>query len=138
MMKGINYSPGVNAERNQLFLLGGGFVVIATGLYWFGEAATVSTLFLGLAALALVGAVFYATYGRPVFLLFALFSSLMGRVVSFVILMLMYFLTIVVFGSLLRLVGMNKLERNFSRCRSRASMFLDAPPTDIESFRRQS
>jgi len=138
MMKRINYSPGVKAERNQLFLLAGGFLTIATALYWFAEAATVSTLFLGLAVFAFIGAVSYSTCGRAVFLLFALFSSFMGRVVSFVILIIMYFWTILIFGSLLRLVGMNKLERNFSRCRLRSSMFLDAPPTDMESFRRQS
>jgi hypothetical protein len=138
MMNRFNYSQGAKAERKQLLLLAGGFFAIATAIYWFVETAIFPTFFLTLSGSALISAVFYSTCGRAVFLAFALFSSFIARVISFVILTVMYFWAILVFGSLLRFFGMNKLERNFIRCRLRSSMFMNAPGTDMENFRRQS
>ncbi len=138
MIGRVKYSPGPSAERNQLLILAAGLLIVGASYYWFADGIILPMFFVGIASLALAGGIAYEKCGRPVFLLFALLSSFIGRVVSTVIIAVIYFCTILVFGSVLRLFGMNKLERKFSRCRLRESMFVDAPMTDAESFRRQS
>lgn len=138
MMNRVEYSPGPAAERRQLLVLGVGIQFIAACFYWFTGTTMLPMIFIGLGSLALAGGIAHKACGRSVFLLFAVFSSVVGRAVSAAIIAFVYFWAILVFGSILRLFGMNKLERNFYRCRDRETMLVDAPTTDAESFRRQS
>ena len=62
----------------------------------------------------------------------------MGRLITPIALALMYGLAIILCGGILRLFGMNRLERDFARCKEKDTMFYDAPVTKRADFERQS
>jgi fatty acid desaturase len=129
---------GSSSERSQLLWLGAGLAVIGTGFGCAFGRWTFPAILLGLAALALVGALADRRVGRSVFLVFTLVSLTVGRLVSWLVVLVLYVLAIGVFGSILKLFGMNRLERDFAANKRKATMFVDVPPLDRASFRRQS
>jgi ABC-type sugar transport system permease subunit len=133
-----NLSGGPAAEKRQLLILGIGLAVIAVVTWWLFGPRIPSLVLIVLASVALAGFVAYRAIGRDVFLVFMLLSLAIGHVVSWVIVLVLYAVVIAGLGSMLRLFGMNRLERNFEACRKKASMLADVPPLDAASFRRQS
>ncbi len=133
-----NLSPGPAKERRQLAILTVGLGVISLGLWWVSGKELVLACLMLCTLLAGAGWAWYVSIGRDVYLLFAVAGLLMGRVVSWVMIRVIYGLAILGFGSILRLFGMDHLNKRFIVCKARATMFLDAPGTDRESFGRQS
>jgi len=132
------WNPGAVAERRQLLFFATGVTVIAVGLLTFTARQVVPVILLSLGVLAAGGAVAYRWIGRGVYLVLSMLAALIGSVVSRAVVAVTYVLAIAGFGSLLRVVRMNRLERDFARCRRKETMLTDAPPTDRESFGRQS
>lgn len=125
-------------ERKQLLFLGIGLPLVATALWWFTGVTVFPLVLTGLASLALVGVALHRWIGRDVFLVFSLVSMAVGGVLSRVILFLIYVGPFCVFGSILKLFGMDELRRNVRKNRCRETMFCTAPETPPESFLRQS
>lgn len=137
-MRKRRFTPDPKAERQQLLILGIGFVIIG-GAFWALTGTNVLSLFaFSVTILALVGATWNFTLGRPIYLLFALIGLFVGSIVSWLAVGLMYLLAIMLFGLLLRLIGMNRLNRDYNACKAKPTMFTDAPLTTQETFRRQS
>jgi hypothetical protein len=132
------FSRGAAAERQQLLFLGLGLAAIAAVHWWLSGLRPAGVVLLVLGVLALAGAVAHGAIGRGVFLIFAVLTLALGRVVSWVIVLGMYVLFIAGLGSVLRLFGMDRLARNFEACKKRRSMLMDVPPLDAASFERQS
>jgi len=133
-----NFCPGVNTEKKQLLFLAIGLSLISGGSWWILGARVFTAILVFLAAVALGGFLGYRSIGRDIFLVFSLLSLVIGWVVSWLVLLCLYVLPIGVFGSILRLFGMNRLERNFELCKGKDTMFVDVPSIDEASFRRQS
>ena len=131
-------SRGPAAEKQQLLFLGVGLAVLGGANCWVFGPRVSGIVLLALGAVALAGRAAYASIGRSVFLIFALVSMALGRVVSWVIVLMLYVLVIGGLGSVLRLFGMNRLARDFAACRKKESMLMDVPPLDAASFGRQS
>ncbi|MBI1389052.1 MAG: hypothetical protein GC154_11450 [bacterium] len=137
-MSNAIFNPGVSAEKRHLLLGGCALAIAASVLLWLTGWRVLPSVMYGLAALQLLGCALYPVMGRNVFLLFTLVGYWMSGVISWVTVRLMYLFAIVLIGNLLRLFGMNRLERNFQSCRARDTLFVDAPDTDLDSFGRQS
>jgi len=133
-----NSGISAGAERIELWKIAAAFGAAAIALHLLFGWKALPIAFACLSGLALFGAVFFRRIGHDVSLVFDLVAMLLGGIVSRVMIAVMYVVGIICFGSLLRLFGMNKLERDFQRCRAKPSMLSDAPATPIESFRRQS
>ena len=131
-------ASSASAERLELWKLAAAFAVGAIALHFLFGWTGLPTVLACLSGVALCGAVFFRQIGHDVCLVFNLIAMLLGGVVSRLVIALMYFVGVLCFGSILRLFGMNRLERDFERCRARRSMLADAPTTTAESFRRQS
>jgi hypothetical protein len=125
-------------ERAQLLVLAGGLAAIAVTFAFFLGARVFPGVLLALAALALTGAVLHRRIGHDVYLVFALIALAVGRIISPVVVFLAYLLGVSLVGLILRAFGMDKLKRDFIRCREAPTMFVDPPHTPPESFRRQS
>ena len=131
-------SRGPAGEKQQLLFLGIGLAVLGGANWWMAGPRVSGIVVLALGALALAGRMAYRSIGRSVFLIFALVSMALGRVVSWVIVLVLYVLVIAGLGSVLRLFGMNRLARDFAACKKKESMLMDVPPLDEASFGRQS
>ena len=130
-------NPGAS-KRTELWRLFAGFAVIAVGLHLLFGLTGLPAVLAVLSVVAFAGAAWFARIGHDVYLVFSLVALLIGNVVSRVIVGAMYLLGIVLLGSVGRIFGMNKLERDFERCRAKTTMLVDAAETTSESFRRQS
>jgi hypothetical protein len=135
---GRGFSPGAAAERQQLLVLALGLAAIAGGTWWLWGLRGLNVAGLSLAVLALAGFVAYRAIGRGVFLVFSLLALAVGRLVSWAIVLLLYVVFIAGFGMLLRLFGMNRLDRNFAVCKRKTTMLTDVAPLEVAGFRRQS
>lgn len=133
-----NVDRGPAAERQQLLVLGVGLAVIGWGAWWLFGPRVTSVIVLVLASVALAGVVAHRVIGRAIFLLFSLILLAVGQVVSWFIVLAMYGVVIAGLGFLLRLFGMNRLDRNFARCKQKRSMLTDVVRLDFRSFGRQS
>ncbi len=131
-------SRGPAAEKQQLLFLGVGLAVLGGANWWVFGPRVSGIVLLALGAVALGGRAAYGSIGRSVFLIFALVSMALGRVVSWVIVFMLYVMVIGGLGSVLRLFGMNRLARDFAACKKKESMLMDVPPLDAASFGRQS
>jgi hypothetical protein len=132
------FNIGSKNEKKQMVIAGIGFAVVA-GVFGYGLGnITPSIVFSCLSLVSLCGFLFYSYIGRDVFLILAAVGSIIGRVVSWFVVLLVYALVIGLLGSVLRLMGMNLLRRDFQACSQSKTMFVDAPHTDSESFSRQS
>ena len=132
------FSVDLNKERAELLILGFGLIAIAAvfGILLNGRIFPAALLLFAL--LALAGAICHRRMGHDVYLVFALIALAIGRIVSPLVVFVAYVPGIGLMGSLLRLVGMDKLRRDFTKCRAETTMFTDPPPTTREGFRRQS
>ena len=137
-MSGPDPNPGAGAERAQLAWLAVGLAAIGGALWWTLGPRPFPLVLLGLAGLAGLGWLAYRAMGRTVFLLFTLVSLTLGRVVSWLVVLVLYALAIGVLGSIFKLFGMNRLERDFAACQRKTTMLVDVPPLDPAGFRRQS
>jgi hypothetical protein len=126
------------AERAELWKLTAAFAAGAVILHlvfgWKGLPIALACL----SGIALCGAAFFSRIGHDISLVFGLIALLLGGVVSRVVIAAMYFVGVLCFGSVLRLFGMDRLDRDFQKCRARPTMLTDAPASPVESFRRQS
>jgi hypothetical protein len=132
------WSPGPRLERRQLLVQGAALGALAAVLHVLAGAVWAPWILGSLGVAGLAGAALYPGLGRGVFLVYALLGRALGRALSFGVLCLAWAVGIAAFGSVLRLAGMNRLERDFARCRARDSMLVPAPPTDLASFERMS
>jgi hypothetical protein len=137
-MSSADPSPSVAAERQQVRWLAVGFTLMAGVSWWILGPRPLPLVLLGLAGLAWVGAVAHRAMGRSVFLLFTVMALALGRVVSWVVVLVLYVLAIGMLGSIFKLFGMNRLERDFAACKRKTTMLVDVPPLDPAGFRRQS
>jgi ABC-type sugar transport system permease subunit len=135
---GPGRSAGAATERQQLLFLGLGLVIVAGAIGWLVGPHALHVVLVSMAAVALAGFVAHRAIGRGVFLVFFLLSSAIARLVSWLIVLVLYVTVIGGLGVLLRLVGMNRLERNYPACKRKHTMFVDVPPLDPAGFRRQS
>jgi hypothetical protein len=137
-MLGPDPNPGPAAERQQLRWLAVGLSLIGVALWWaFGLRPSVLVL-AGLAALAWVGSMAHGATNRGVFLLFTVISLTLGRVVSWMAVLVLYALAIGLLGSIFKLFGMNRLERDYAAAKRKTTMLVDVPPLEPAGFRRQS
>jgi hypothetical protein len=125
-------------ERAELAFLGAGLVALAAVLTFFSDTVLLPAVLAAVGCVAIVARVWYRRIGHDVYLVFALIALAIGRVLSPVVILVMYVAGICVLGTVLRGVGMDRLNRNFEKCRRRPSMLVDAPHRSRESFRRQS
>jgi len=130
--------PDAASERRELWKAAVGLAVASVVLHLLFGMRVVPAILLALGALAFVGAVAFRHFGRDVFLFLMLGALAIGRVVSWLMVSLMYVTGIALSGLVARLFGMNRLERDFARCRGKTTMLVDAPPTTRETFSRQS
>ncbi|HVQ76673.1 MAG TPA: hypothetical protein VMT79_14190 [Candidatus Binatia bacterium] len=137
-MSGPDPNPGEAAEHAQLRWLAGGLALIGGGWWWVFGPRPFALVLLALAGLAGLGAVAHRAMGRSVFLLFTLVALTLGRLVSWVVVLVLYAVAIGALGSIFKLFGMNRLERDFVRCKGKTTMLVDVPPLDPAGFRRQS
>lgn len=136
------FSPGFSVvperERVELLILGVGLTAIAAVFAVFLNGRIFPAVLLLLGLLAFAGAIYHRRIGHDIYLAFALIALAIGRIVSPLIVFVAYVLGVGLFGSLLRLIGMNKLKRDFMKCRTEPTMFVKPSPTTREGFRRQS
>jgi ABC-type sugar transport system permease subunit len=132
------HSAGAATERQQLLFLALGLLTVAGATWWLVGLHALHVVLVSMAVAALAGFVAHRAIGRGVFLVFLLLSSAIARLVSWLIVLILYVAVIGGLGVLLRLVGMNRLERNHAACKRRRTMFMDVPPLDPAGFRRQS
>jgi hypothetical protein len=137
-MSGVDAQPGAAAERQQLAWLAIGLTLIGIAFWWAIGPRPFPLVLLGLGALAWLGTVAYRAAGRSVFLVFTVVSLTLGRVVSWLVVLVLYALAIGVLGSIFKLFGMNRLERDFAACKRKTTMLVDVPRLDPAGFRRQS
>ena len=133
-----NFLVDPKRERVELLILAIGLFGIAVVFAVFLHGRIFPTVLSLGALLALAGAIFQRTIGHDVYLIFALIALAIGRIVSPIVVFLSYLPGIALVGSFLRLVGMNKLRRNFRKCRAEPTMFVNPMPTTHDGFRRQS
>jgi hypothetical protein len=126
------------SERRELWRLAGGLAAAALVLHFLFGAVVLPLILATLSSLALLGATAFRRCGHDVHLVFSLLAHLIGRVISWLMVALTYALAIALLGSAIRIFGMNKLDRDFRRCRQKPTMLVDAPHTSLDSFTRQS
>ncbi len=134
----MNFCHNPAAEKRGLFILGACLAAATGAVYLVFGGVIIPIALMVLSFLAFAGRLFYKFIGRDVYVVFAVISACSSRFISAAIVIFMYTLVICVFGSLLRLFGMNQLNRDFVQRRNRESMFAEAPITDGENLRRQS
>lgn len=125
-------------ERTELSKLAAGFGAMAAVLHLLFGAIVAPIVLVGLSLVAIRGVTASPDVRHDIYLVFSLFSIAVGRVASWAMITLMYACGIVVLGSIMRAFGMDKLERDFQRCRSKSTMLVDAQRSTPESFMRQS
>lgn len=132
------FYPGERAEKRHLLTGGLGMPCVAALLWIITGWVVFPSILVCLGGVQLIAWIAYPLIGRSVFLVFALIGYWISQIISWLMVYLMYLLGIKLFGFLLRLCGMNRLERNFGVTKRKHTMFHDAPETDLESFGRQS
>jgi predicted membrane protein len=133
-----NFSPDPKRERVELLILAIGLLVIVGIFAGLLHGRIFPAVLFAFALLAFAGVIFHRRAGHDVYLIFALIALAIGRVVSPVVVFLAYLSGIGVTGGALRLIGMNKLKRDFTQCRTEPTMFIESQPTTHDGFRRQS
>lgn len=133
-----SFLPDSKKEKRQLEVLAVGFAVIALFFGLLTHRQTGATVFTALALLSLTGRVFFQQIGRDVYLYFALITTGIGYIISKIVMVFLYILGIAFVGTLLKLIKMDLLEKNWVQCKGKSSMFKTAPETTKESFERLS
>lgn len=133
-----NFSVDPQRERSELLILSVGLLAIALLFGIFFHGRIFPALLSMFALLALSGVLFQQRIGHDVYLIFALFALAIGRIVSPLVVFVAYAMGIGVVGSALRLIGMNRLKRDFNQCKAEPTMFVAPMPTSPDGFRRQS
>lgn len=133
-----NLTMNAREERQQLLYLALGLGVISVLLGRFSDARILPIFLLIIGLVALAGCLAYQRIGRDIYLVFALVSLIVGHVVSWFVVLILYLVGIAGVGTALCFGGMDRLRKNFTSCKRLPTMFVDAPSTDPDSFRRQS
>ncbi len=133
-----NFLPNEKTEKRQLEVLAIG--LFALGLF-FGlmhHRQMAGAILTVLALVSAVGRIFFKRMGRDVYLCFALVATGIGWIISNIVMLLLYLLGIVVVGSILKLMKIDQLEKNWAQCKAKPTLFKTAPETTKESFERLS
>lgn len=125
-------------EQSQLLALAAGLGAVASLFAWIFGARIFPGILALLGCVAFAGWVAYRRIGHDVYLIFALIVLAIGRIVSPIIVFIMYVASIGLVGGALRVLGMNRLRRDFKACKQLPTMLVDASQPSNESFRRQS
>lgn len=133
-----NFSVDPKRERVELLILAVGLLGIAAVFGVFLHGRIFPAVLSVFALLAFAGVIYQRRMGHDIYLVFALIALAVGRIVSPLVVFVAYLSGIGLMGSLLRLVGMNKLKRDFTKCRAEPTMFVNPTPTTHDGFRRQS
>jgi hypothetical protein len=131
------FSPGPAAERQQLLVTAIGLSAVG-GISWLLGTRTFSIVLFVVAVSAWFGFIRYRNAGRSVFLVLSMIALIIGRAVSWLVLLVLYVVVIAGFGGLLRIGGMNRLDRKFDLCKKKSSMLVDVLELPPSGFRRQS
>lgn len=131
-------APDPSAERAQLLRIVFGTALVGALFYAFLGPSVPVYVLAAIGGFALAGRVAFRWIGRDVFLILSVAAMGFGHVASWLVMRVMYALAIVVPGALLRLFGVNRLDRDFEKCRAKETMFHPAPASDADSFVRQS
>lgn len=132
-----DFTPNAEHERRHLetgFLAGVciGFVFMLFGWHILG---TIVFVFAGIHFFGWAG---FETRGRDVHIALQALIRVVHWLITPVLLALMYVLAILLFGTIARVAGMNRLRRDYGECRSMESLFEAAPKTETDDFERQS
>jgi len=133
-----SFLPDTKKEKRQLEVLAVGFTLIALFLALVGHRQAGPIVFSMLAVAAFTGRIFFKKIGRDFYLCFALIATGIGYVVSKIVMILLYAVGIAFVGCLLKLLKIDLLEKNWSQCKTKPTMFKTAPETTKESFERLS
>ncbi len=133
-----NFLPDAKKEKRQLEVLAVGFAILALLLTLAGHRQTGTIIFTLLAAVALTGRIFFTKIGRDIYLFFSVIANGMGYIVSKIVMVLLYALGISFVGSILKLLKIDQLDKNWAKCKAKQTMFKTAPETTKESFERLS
>ncbi len=123
--------------RRELLVTGFAFTLSAVILFVL-EKPVVPYIAATLGAVSLIGFIFFRSLGRSIHSLFAAVRQSIQKAVSYIVLTIVYFGFVSILGSILSLLGMDKLRKDFDKAQSTKTMFEDAPATDLDNFKRQS
>lgn len=127
-----------DAQRKQLLYLGFALLAASAAMWFLLSVVAVPGVLFAVGLMVLLVATVLRRAVPDVYLATVLLSFLIGRVVSYLIVGLVYIFGIFMVGLIARAFGVDRLRRNFENCRRRSTMFEDAPDTDLDSFERQS
>lgn len=135
----LDLSKNEEKEKKQLLFFSLGLTVVAAFFSATSARSSVfSDLLLCIAGIVLVSRLWYAKIGHDIFIILSLIGGGISYFVSFVVLVFVYLFGILVFGTLLKITGMDQLRKSWIKCRQLPSMFQPAPPSPVESFGRLS
>lgn len=134
----IDFNPLESTQRRQLLAMAVAFALASAALWFLADARVLPILLISLSSIGLLGYCAYGKLGRDIYLALAVIIRMVGWVLSRIVLGVMFVFAITLPGLVLRLFGMDRLNKEFQRCRTRESMFVDTPVHDSEDFRRQS
>jgi hypothetical protein len=133
-----NFLPNPEKEKKQLAILAAGLLVIATALLCMHGGGAFPFILMALGALAGSGWIFFDKIGRDIYLGFVVLASGIGFLLSQIMLFLLYNFGIVLIGSVLKLMRVDQLDKNWAKCKAAPSMFKQPPATTRETFERLS
>lgn len=126
-----------NSGRKDLVVTGLAFGVSAAILFAL-DKPVIPYVALALALIALFGSAFFQSIGHRIHASITTVRRSIQRVVSYVVLTVVYFGFVSILGLILSFFGMDRLRKDFDKCKAMPSMFEEAPATDLDNFRRQS
>ncbi|MBX9670798.1 MAG: hypothetical protein K2X93_24570 [Candidatus Obscuribacterales bacterium] len=125
------------SERKELLVTGFAFTLSAVILFVL-DKPVVPYIAFTLGAVSLIGFIFFQSVGRSIHKLLTAIRLSIQQAVSYMVLTIVYFCFVSILGSILSLLGMDKLRKDFGKYQLTKTMFEDAPATDLDNFKRQS
>ena len=125
-------------ERLQLLKISLAIVVISVIFWWIFERQIASQVLIFIGLIILIICIIGGNLSHNIYLILNLIALLMSKIISLIMILLIYVIGIGILGSFLKLFCMNRLCRFWNKNRRKTSMFFPAHKTSNESFRRQS